>query len=63
MKTYARILDGMVMELFSTDGDITQMFNPALIWVDVSETTPLPSFGWTATEVDGDWTFSIGATA
>ena len=36
MKTYARIQDGRVAELFATDGDITSMFNPALVWVDVS---------------------------
>jgi hypothetical protein len=36
MKTYARIQDGLVAELLHTDGDITSMFNPALVWVDVS---------------------------
>lgn len=36
MKTYARIEDGQVVELFATEGDITSMFNPALTWVDVS---------------------------
>lgn len=34
MKTYARIQDGRVAELFATDGDITQMFHPALVWVE-----------------------------
>lgn len=34
MKTYARIQDGRVAELFATDGDITQMFHPALSWVE-----------------------------
>jgi hypothetical protein len=36
MKTYARIQDGLVAELLTTEGDITGMFNPALVWVDVS---------------------------
>jgi hypothetical protein len=36
MKTYARIVDGAIAELLTTDGDITKMFNPAIIWVDVT---------------------------
>jgi hypothetical protein len=36
MKTYARIQDGLVAELLKTDGDITSMFHPTLVWVDVS---------------------------
>ena len=36
MKTYARIQDGLVAETLKTEGDITSMFNPALVWVDVS---------------------------
>ena len=31
MKTYARIQDGLVAELLQTDGDITSLFNPALV--------------------------------
>lgn len=34
MKTYARIQEGHVAELFSTDGDITEMFHPDLHWVE-----------------------------
>ncbi len=33
MATYARIDNGVVAELFATDGDISEMFNPALVWV------------------------------
>jgi hypothetical protein len=33
--TYARIQSGVVAELFTTTGDITTMFNPALVWVPV----------------------------
>jgi hypothetical protein len=36
MKTYARIQDGLIAELLKTDGDITSMFSPVLVWVDVS---------------------------
>ena len=36
MRTYARIQDGSVAELIKTHGDITRMFHPALVWVDVS---------------------------
>ena len=34
MKIYARIQDGAVAELFQTDGDITKMFHPDLVWVE-----------------------------
>lgn len=36
MKTYARIQEGRVAELLETDGDITQMFHPSLVWVEAS---------------------------
>ena len=36
MKTYARIENSAVVELFETDGDITEMFHPDLIWVEAS---------------------------
>ncbi len=36
MRTYARIENGQVVELLKTDGDIINMFTPALKWVDVS---------------------------
>ncbi len=34
MKTYARIQDGLVVELLETDNDIAKMFHPDLIWVE-----------------------------
>lgn len=37
MTVYARIYEGLVAELFETDGDITTMFHPDLIWVEVPE--------------------------
>lgn len=45
MKTYARIQDGQVAELLRTDGDIANMFNPALVWSDVSS-HPEVTEGW-----------------
>lgn len=34
MKTYARIENGAVVELFETDGDIAEMFHPDLVWIE-----------------------------
>lgn len=45
MRTYARIQNGIVAEVLKTDGDITRMFNPALVWVDVSSQTDVAE-GW-----------------
>jgi len=45
MKTFARIQDGLVAELFATDADITELFVPALVWVDVTE-VPGVVQGW-----------------
>lgn len=50
MKTYARIQDNTVVELFSTDGDISSMFHPALVWVDV-----------TGQAVQQGWSYKDGA--
>ncbi|MCY1211517.1 hypothetical protein D9M68_514080 [compost metagenome] len=46
MKTYARVYDGAVAELFSTDGDIAEMFHPDLIWVEITDMDHIPSIGW-----------------
>jgi hypothetical protein len=45
MRKFARIDDGLVAELLTTDGDITAMFSPALIWIDVSN-GPAVAEGW-----------------
>lgn len=45
MRDYARILDGRVAEIFSTDQDISTLFTPALLWVDV--TGKQLTIGWT----------------
>lgn len=44
MKTYARIVDGKVAELFQTADDITKMFHPDLVWTDVTGKAVEP--GW-----------------
>ena len=36
MRTYARIQNGVVAETLKTSSDITKMFNPALVWVDIT---------------------------
>jgi len=45
MKTYARIQDGAVAELLTTDIEIIGRFHPALIWVDVTSETGIAP-GW-----------------
>lgn len=58
MKIYARVYEGEVQELFSTDGDITQMFHPDMIWVDITELSPQPVPGWSAVESTTGWAFA-----
>jgi hypothetical protein len=45
MKKFARIKDGLVAELLLTEGDIAAMFNPAIVWIDVSS-GPAIAEGW-----------------
>lgn len=45
MKTYARIENDTVVELFKTDGNIVEMFHPDMVWVDVSSVVGI-SEGW-----------------
>jgi len=45
MRTYARIQDGVVAELLKTGSDITKMFSPSLVWVDVTSQTQVKD-GW-----------------
>jgi len=58
MKTYANIAAGVVQYLLPTDGDITEMFHPDMLWVDVTSVSPLPAEGWAAVEADGVWSFA-----
>ena len=57
MRTYARIQNGIVAEVLRTDGDVTRMFNPALVWVDISSQADVIE-GW---HFDGT-TFTAPAT-
>ena len=57
IRDYIRVYDGRVAEFLSTDGDITTMFPPDMIWVDVTE-TPGIQYNWVATETDGSWSFA-----
>ncbi|RON54943.1 tail fiber assembly protein [Pseudomonas frederiksbergensis] len=57
MRRYARISQDRVVEFFETDGDITQMFPPSLIWVEITGNTQIQQ-GWVATKTDGVWTFA-----
>ncbi len=58
MKTYARISSGFVAELFSTEGDITAMFNASLVWVEVTAISPQPQIGWSAIASGREWSFA-----
>ncbi|MFC4431394.1 tail fiber assembly protein [Cupriavidus respiraculi] len=40
MKTYARIDQGIVVELLHTEGNIAEMFHPDLVWIDVTDMKP-----------------------
>lgn len=46
MRTYARIHADVVAELFTTAGNIGDLFSPFLAWVDVTD-TPEVAVGWT----------------
>ena len=46
MAKYARIDNGSVAEIFETEEDITQLFHPDLIWVDITNVDPSPEYGW-----------------
>lgn len=52
MTLYARIQDGEVFELFETDGDIAEMFHPALEWVEVPQGVDVKQ-GWEWAESSG----------
>ncbi|WP_438300863.1 hypothetical protein [Pseudomonas sp. NMS19W] len=58
MKTYARIVNDTVVELFSTDGNMVEMFHPDLLWVDITEVTPAPQIDWSANFGNLGWVFS-----
>jgi len=61
MKTYARIQDSLVAELFSTDLDIAELFHPDLIWVDITDEANAPQCGWSY--IDGVFSEPAGPSA
>lgn len=63
MGTYARIQSGVVAELFTPSAGvpIADCFHSSLFWVDVTNVSPRPQPGWTATESGGAWAFSAPA--
>lgn len=57
MALYALIVDSRVWELLETDGNISEMFAPELIWVDVTSIVGIAE-GWSATQTDAVWSFA-----
>lgn len=45
MNTYARVSNGIVMELFMTSADITTLFPPAIVWINVTGVAGI-QVGW-----------------
>lgn len=58
MKTYARIVNNTVIELFSTEGNMVDMFHPDLLWTDITDITPAPQVDWTANFGTLGWVYS-----
>ncbi|EJM65573.1 hypothetical protein PMI30_03161 [Pseudomonas sp. GM50] len=58
MRTYARIVKNTVVELFSTEGNMAEMFHPDLLWVDITDVTPAPQLEWTANFGTLGWLYS-----
>jgi hypothetical protein len=45
VKTYARVVNGVVMELFSTAANIATLFPASIVWVDVTNVSGV-QVGW-----------------
>lgn len=45
MKTFARLQDGLVAELVSTEQPVHMLFHPDMVWLDVSN-EPAVAVGW-----------------
>lgn len=58
MRIYARIDNAMVVEIFQTSSNISQLFHPSLVWVDITDVTPQPGEGWSAIQSGETWTFT-----
>lgn len=46
MGTYLRIEDGVAVEKFEFDGDISQAFHASLVFVSIDGLDPAPDVGW-----------------
>lgn len=46
MKKYARIYGGLVVEFFETADDISKMFHPDFVWIEVTGMQPMPQEQW-----------------
>lgn len=67
MATYARVLDGIVIEVIlpayyesGLEISIHDRYTPEFIseLAEVNESGPLPDQGWSAIEIDGAWSFA-----
>jgi hypothetical protein len=59
MKEYAHIQDGLVVDTFETEGDITEMFHPSWLWVEITGVDVKPKSGWKAEESVDGWSFTL----
>jgi hypothetical protein len=57
MSVYVRVYADTVVEQIETDGDMSTMYPPALVWVCVDNVSPMPLVRWTAVKVDDEWAF------
>lgn len=59
-KTYAWINNGSVGQIITTTDDLSTLYAPGFVaaCVDVTNVTPTPADGWTATETNGAWSFT-----
>ena len=48
MRTYARIYAGAIVEFITLEDaqDITTMFHPDFIWIEITGLQPAPLYGW-----------------
>lgn len=58
IKKYLHVLDGLALESFEIEGDVTTMFHPSWVMVDVTDISPQPSAGWSANKSGDEWVFS-----
>lgn len=59
MRVYARIVDGVVVELIKTELNVDEMFHPDFIamLIEVTDIGERPEEGWSAEFVNNSWVF------